>query len=191
MCSFLGVPIVTRERVVGILCLIEKEGANEFSEDDQRLIEILVAHAATYIENARLYDEVLRSTISRPLLGQMQRDLQAMGDLSKGAIFRAGQELATRVEVETLPQFLKIFAAMGLGMLTLVEADEARRRWIFSGDKLVEHLGTSDQPTDNYTLGFLCGAVARVLGGAHVAGVETTCQSMDDKVCRFVVQVVK
>jgi len=38
--------------------------------------------------------------------------------------------------------------------------------------------------------GFLCGAVAHVLGGKRVAGVEMACQSMGDELCRFVVQVV-
>ncbi|HEY2637868.1 MAG TPA: GAF domain-containing sensor histidine kinase, partial [Solirubrobacteraceae bacterium] len=56
MASFLGVPIVSRGGVLGAFYLTEKIGAGEFSEGDQRLIEMLAAHAAVAIENARLYE---------------------------------------------------------------------------------------------------------------------------------------
>jgi signal transduction histidine kinase len=56
MRSFLGVPIVARGEVIGALYLTEKEEADEFSAGDQRLIELLAAHAAIAIENARLYE---------------------------------------------------------------------------------------------------------------------------------------
>jgi signal transduction histidine kinase len=56
MRSFLGVPVVTRGRVIGAVYLTEKEGAQSFSDDDERLIGLLAAHAAIAIENARLYE---------------------------------------------------------------------------------------------------------------------------------------
>jgi signal transduction histidine kinase len=56
MRSFLGVPIVTPEGVIGAFYLTEKEGAADFSEGDQELIELLAAHAAIAITNARLYE---------------------------------------------------------------------------------------------------------------------------------------
>jgi signal transduction histidine kinase len=56
MRSFLGVPIVARGEVIGALYLTEKEDADEFSAEDQKLIELLAAHAAIAIENARLYE---------------------------------------------------------------------------------------------------------------------------------------
>jgi signal transduction histidine kinase len=55
MRSFLGVPIVTRGEVLGAVYLTEKEDGSMFSAADQRLIELLAAHAAIAIENARLY----------------------------------------------------------------------------------------------------------------------------------------
>jgi signal transduction histidine kinase len=54
MRSFLGVPIVSRGDVIGALYLTDKEGG--FDDADQRLIELLAAHAAIAIENARLYE---------------------------------------------------------------------------------------------------------------------------------------
>ena len=57
MRSFLGVPISTREAVIGAFYLTEKAGAAEFTSEDQRLIELLAAHAAIAITNARLYEQ--------------------------------------------------------------------------------------------------------------------------------------
>ena len=57
MRSFLGVPIVARERVIGAFYLTDKVGALDFTDEDQELIELLAAHAAIAITNARLYEE--------------------------------------------------------------------------------------------------------------------------------------
>jgi signal transduction histidine kinase len=54
MRSFLGVPIVAREGVIGAFYLTEKIGAQDFSDTDQELIELLAAHASIAIVNARL-----------------------------------------------------------------------------------------------------------------------------------------
>jgi signal transduction histidine kinase len=56
MRSFLGVPIVARGSVIAAFYLTDKEGAEDFSAEDQRLIEMLGAHAAVAIENARLLE---------------------------------------------------------------------------------------------------------------------------------------
>jgi signal transduction histidine kinase len=57
MRSFLGVPIVTgRGDITGAFYLTDKEGAEEFSDDDQALIETFAAHAALALENARLHE---------------------------------------------------------------------------------------------------------------------------------------
>jgi len=56
MRSFLGVPIVASGSVIGAFYLTEKEGAESFSAADRELIELLAAHAAIAITNARLYE---------------------------------------------------------------------------------------------------------------------------------------
>jgi signal transduction histidine kinase len=56
MRSFLGVPIVSPEGTIGAFYLTEKEGAPAFDDEDQDLIELLAAHAAIAITNARLYE---------------------------------------------------------------------------------------------------------------------------------------
>jgi signal transduction histidine kinase len=56
MRSFLGVPIVAGEEIIGAFYLTEKRAAACFDERDQELIELLAAHAAIAITNARLYE---------------------------------------------------------------------------------------------------------------------------------------
>ncbi len=56
MRSFLGVPIVSKGTVVGAFYLTDKESQPGFSSQDQQLIELLAAHAAIAIENARLFE---------------------------------------------------------------------------------------------------------------------------------------
>jgi signal transduction histidine kinase len=56
MRSFLGVPIVAPDGVIGAFYLSDKQGAATFGPSDQELIELLAAHAAIAITNARLYE---------------------------------------------------------------------------------------------------------------------------------------
>ena len=57
MSSFLGVPILSGGGIVaGAFYLTDKEGAEEFSDADQELIETFAAHAALALENARLHE---------------------------------------------------------------------------------------------------------------------------------------
>lgn len=63
MKSFLGVPIIGVGESLGNLYLTEKIGADEFSERDQHLVELLASHAAIAIQNANLYEQVERLAI--------------------------------------------------------------------------------------------------------------------------------
>jgi len=75
MRSFLGVPILSRGKLVGNLYLTDKIDAPEFDADDERLITMLAVHAAIAIENARL----LQDAVERGrLLTQQNRELEAL-----------------------------------------------------------------------------------------------------------------
>ncbi|MPZ22848.1 MAG: GAF domain-containing protein [Dehalococcoidia bacterium] len=56
MKSFLGVPIVYQNAIVGAFYLTDKVGAPEFTDSDQEAITMLAAHAGIAIENARLFE---------------------------------------------------------------------------------------------------------------------------------------
>ena len=57
MTSFLGVPIRVGEDAIGNLYLTEKEVGDEFTAEDQRLVERLARHAASAVTNARRFTE--------------------------------------------------------------------------------------------------------------------------------------
>lgn len=74
MRSFLGVPIVARDRVFGNLYLTDKVGEVEFDAEDEQIAVLLAAHAAVAVDNARLYEESQR-LVAQVQGMQRQRDL--------------------------------------------------------------------------------------------------------------------
>jgi putative nucleotidyltransferase with HDIG domain len=56
MQSFLGVPLWTRQKFVGVLCLGSKKTGERFTKDDVSLLTTLGAQAALSIYNAQLYE---------------------------------------------------------------------------------------------------------------------------------------
>jgi len=115
MKSFLGVPIVSKGKVFGNLYLTEKQGAEEFSQDDQDIAKTLAAQAAIAIENASLYEELHRSyqelKRSQALLLRQEK-LASLGRLAAGLahelnnplnhIAGFAEALQRRAEAETL-----------------------------------------------------------------------------------------
>lgn len=79
MISFLGVPIISKGKLLGNLYLTNKIGAEEFSDQDERLIAMLAAQAGIAIDNANLYARVQRLAVLE------ERDRIAM-DLHDGII---------------------------------------------------------------------------------------------------------
>lgn len=63
MDSFLGVPIVSGREILGNLYLTNKLDGQNFTPADQEMVEMLAAHAAVAIQNARLYEQVGRLAI--------------------------------------------------------------------------------------------------------------------------------
>ncbi len=63
MHSFLGAPISIKGVSIGRLYLTNKQGAAEFSVQDQELVERFALHAAIAIENARLHERVQRLAV--------------------------------------------------------------------------------------------------------------------------------
>jgi signal transduction histidine kinase len=57
--SYLGVPLLAGEALIGTLVLVADE-AGAFDGEDQQVLQALGHHAATAIHNARLYEQVTR-----------------------------------------------------------------------------------------------------------------------------------
>jgi signal transduction histidine kinase len=82
MASFLGVPVVIRGEVWGNLYFTDKQGSDEFTEDDEAAAIVLADFAAIAIENARAYE---RSEQRRLELEQAVQGLEAAHHIA-GAI---------------------------------------------------------------------------------------------------------
>jgi signal transduction histidine kinase len=151
MRSFLGVPIVARGGVIGALYLTDKEGADAFSDADEKLIVLLAAHAAIAIENARLYERSrelsiveernrlareLHDSVTQQLFGvvlaaQAAGELLARGDAAAGdevervqALARGAMDELRSVVFELRPASLE---AEGLAQVLRKHVDVLRR----------------------------------------------------------------
>ena len=79
MKSFLGVPILLGERLLGQIYLTDKENLREFTPDDERVIETLAAYAAVAINNAHLYEELVERDRS---VTQRNNDLALLNNIA-------------------------------------------------------------------------------------------------------------
>ena len=57
--SLLAVPLHYGSRVTGVI-VVSKLGADQFPDDDVRMLEVLASHASVAVENARLYETARR-----------------------------------------------------------------------------------------------------------------------------------
>jgi len=79
MASFLGVPIRSADGQVGQIYLTEKLDADEFSSDDEMIIQMLATYAATAITNARLIEEMRAHDIE---LTHRTQDMSLLNDIA-------------------------------------------------------------------------------------------------------------
>jgi diguanylate cyclase (GGDEF)-like protein len=78
--SLACVPLRHGSRVVGVI-VVSKLGLDQFDEDDVRLLEVLAAHAAVAVENARLFDSARREAESATALLEFSRELAGAASL--------------------------------------------------------------------------------------------------------------
>jgi signal transduction histidine kinase len=97
MHAFLGVPVTVKGRPIGNLYLTNKAEDAEFTETDQRLVEMFALHAGIAIENARLHDQVQRLAVveERERIGK---------DLHDGIIQGI---YATALSLEDVPELME------------------------------------------------------------------------------------
>ena len=108
MDSFLGVPVVAGEHVLGNLYLTNKLNAPEFSESDLELVEMLAAHVAIAIQNARLYEQVGRLAIvdERARIGMDLHDGVIQSIYAVGLILESTRLEIQKSNVESANQLL-------------------------------------------------------------------------------------
>lgn len=93
MDSFLGVPIIVRDQTFGRLYMTEKEGAAEFSKDDERIAMTLAAQAGVAIHNANLLDEISARSEELAVLEERDRISKELHDGVIQSIYSVGLSL--------------------------------------------------------------------------------------------------
>jgi len=107
MRSFLGAPVVARGLVYGNLYLTEKQGAEEFSFEDEAALTVLAAQAGVAIDNARLYEEAQRRSLRLEALREVIAAILGGGQLD------VALELAARRARELVEADLTTIALPG------------------------------------------------------------------------------
>ncbi len=120
MRSFLGVPIRWRGQSVGNLYLTEKQGAAEFTPEDEEALLALAAQAAIAIENARLYAH----TSQMSALEERHRIGMDLHDGAIQSLYGLGLQLELTSElVDTAPQDAKERLGRSVDRLNAAIAD--------------------------------------------------------------------
>ena len=118
MDSFLGVPILSGNRLLGQIYLTNKENGTKFTEEDERVIETLAAYAAVAIENARLYENVVNRDKK---LAMRNQDLSLLNNLARTL---AGTTEVEEILDETLS---RVIDYMGVEAGEIFLREEGRR----------------------------------------------------------------
>ena len=162
MTSFLGAPIRVRDRVYGNLYLTDKIGADEFTPDDEAVIEALALAAGIAVENARLHQRAGdvavyedRDRMARDLHDGIIQRLFAVGLSLQGlSVSPAGRDVADSLTAavadidETIRQvratIFELGGGGGRGIRALVAALAEELRPVIGFDVPIEFHGPVD-----------------------------------------------
>ncbi|MEP7355625.1 MAG: GAF domain-containing protein [Anaerolineales bacterium] len=113
--SILGMPLLKGERAVGALILIDTQRAGRFDHTHVATARLFASHAATAVDNARLFDETRKRLA----------DLEAVNRIS--VVLRSAQTLDTM-----LAQLMEITLTVvqtDTGAILLYDPEAKRLRW--------------------------------------------------------------
>ena len=108
MTSFLGVPILQGSNRLGQIYLTNKQGDEEFNEDDQEIIETLASYAAISITNARLYNQLMER---EQVLSRRTENLGLIYNLTSSLISASDIDQILHQVLSQMMEFLKIEVA--------------------------------------------------------------------------------
>ena len=92
--SELAIPLISRNRVVGVLD-IESPQANYFQPSHQKVLTLLAAQLAVAIDNANLYENLVAKSEMLETLNEIGRELSSILDLEQ--LLKKVAELLQRV----------------------------------------------------------------------------------------------
>ncbi len=81
--AWLGVPLIARDQVLGVIVVQNYRRADAYSSSDQEILSLLAAQAAVAIENARLYGQMRRRAAELALLNTVSTAVSSTLDLDR------------------------------------------------------------------------------------------------------------
>ena len=156
MGSFLGVPIVVRDKAYGNLYVTEKQGAEEFSKADEDVAVMLASQAAIAIENAVAFERLHQT--QRELEGKERQATHAAAQMQ--ALVQASLALTTELSLERVLQTIAEVARDVLGaryaaLGVINEAGTGLSQFLTAGVDEVTKRAIGPLPTGKGLLGLL------------------------------------
>lgn len=137
MTSFLGVPILSGNQLLGQIYLADKEDYTEFTRDDERVIETLAAYAAIAINNAHMYEDLAERDTA---LSQRNKDLALLNAI--------GETLSSTNEIEDILDktltHVMTYLQVEAGEIFLTEEDGLSLRMALHRGEAAEAFWTKD-----------------------------------------------
>ena len=123
--SLIGVPLITKDKVIGVLEVINKENG-EFNETDEDLLTVIGAQAAIAIENTRLFQQ---SDLIAEFVHELRTPLASLSTatylLLRPEISRVhAQEIISNIHTETIR-----LSALASSFLDLARLESGRVRF--------------------------------------------------------------
>ncbi|NWF65385.1 MAG: GAF domain-containing sensor histidine kinase [Chloroflexi bacterium] len=135
MVSFLGVPIRTPDRQLGQIYLTDKIDADEFSSDDEMIIQMLATYAATAITNARLIEEMRERDF---VLTRRNMDMSLLNDIATTLTSSLELDEILNKALGLVMNYLKVEA----GEIFLLEEDKTTLRMMLHRGQAAEAFWT-------------------------------------------------
>ena len=131
MVSFLGVPIRAGDLQLGQIYLTDKNDAAEFTADDEKIIQMLAAYAATAIQNARLVEQMReRDTV----LTRRSEDLILLNDIASALTSSLEIDEILNKALAVVMNYMKVEA----GEIFLLEDDKQTLRMVLHRGQAAE-----------------------------------------------------
>ncbi len=121
--ALLVIPLQVKDRVIGVIEVINKRDGSPFSQDDQDLLSAFAAQAAVAIENARLYtmtDQALAARVEElSVMQRIDRELNTSLDTTRAMritlewAMRQSDAMAGLVGIVTEENGLQVMASQG------------------------------------------------------------------------------
>jgi two-component system sensor histidine kinase DevS len=135
MTSFLGVPILAGEKQLGQIYLTDKIDTGVFTEDDEKIIQMLAAYAAAAIQNARLYQHLKERDIA---LTRRSEDLALMNDFASTLTASLELDEILNKTLALVMNYMKVEA----GEIFLLEDDRKTLRLVLHRGQAAEAFWT-------------------------------------------------